>query len=308
MGLALSSIMQNAANVTLNEADVLPQDEAGFSALLRLRQGSSARATWVVEASPGGTMVSVGSDAACDWQVRAAFVPARAFSVLVVGGRTFVRSGPEPGVLLDGKPMVDGWVQVHNGARIDVGLARMEVTMGYGDWLAPGENTQAKRSPLLQTVPYELDDDEESGRETIHELNNRKPHAVVEPTAPRAATQAGAAQAARDGKAAAWRGQIADRRARQGNAPRRNATIELTLDDLDYMGTPVVNLPGVGAANDREVSGEYAVPDPTTRYSAAPSLLGRETPKDKSKLWRYAVAGVVTVSAYGGWVYLLDFL
>ncbi|MDB4986808.1 MAG: hypothetical protein JWN04_1986, partial [Myxococcaceae bacterium] len=125
--------MQHVA-ASLNETMLEhPGAARGFCAFLRLRQGASERATWILEETPGGTMISVGSDSACDWQIRAAFVPARAFSLLIVGGRTFVRSGPEPGVLLDGKPVDDGWVQVPHGGRIDVGLARLEVTMGYAD-------------------------------------------------------------------------------------------------------------------------------------------------------------------------------
>jgi hypothetical protein len=102
-----------------------------FSASLRLQQGGSARATWLLTESPGGTMISVGADSACDWQIRAAFVPARAFSILVLNGRAFVRSGPEPGLLIDGKPVDDSWNPLPGQARIDIGLARFEVRTGY---------------------------------------------------------------------------------------------------------------------------------------------------------------------------------
>jgi hypothetical protein len=79
--------------------------------------------------------------------------------------------------------------------------------------------------------------------------------------------------------------------------------MELSLDDLDYMGTQAV--PSTRAP---AVSGEYEVRGPADDDDAAPSLLGSTRARDKSKLWRYAVAGVFTAGAYGGWVYLLDYL
>lgn len=322
-GLALRSGMPNAAQATLSEADAQPMGEGGFSAFLRLRQGSSARATWVLEESPGGTMISVGADDACDWQLRAAFVPARAFSILVVGGRTFVRSGPEPGVLLNGKPLDDGWVQIHNGGRIDVGLARLEVNMGYG--LQPGataaqasvqapqphiapksaprkfapkatlgygpydpsqSQSQVPQSQSPQSQLVDHVDGTYQPAETIHELRNPK-------KAPQGRQADPSAFTARTTAAA---------------SPRpRNTTIELSLEDLDYMGTRASSLPHMPDPR-REISGEFAVGDVGYGPDGAPSLLGGTSRKDKPKLWRYALVGACTVGAYGGWVFLLDYL
>lgn len=296
--LALRSGMEYAAKATLNEADAQPRGDSTFSAFLRLRQGASARASWVLEETPGGTMVSVGADLACDWQLRAAFVPARAFSILVVGGRTFMRSGPEPGVLLNGKPLDEGWVQVPDGARIDVGLARIEVTMGYSEWAPSIDQAFDLRSPFNppsarapESAPQAHADDA-FVRQAVHELHNRK-----QPQPSLRSTQA------YDGFTGEPRAHAPAPRP-VGAAPRkRNSTIELSLDDLDYMGTQAV----AQARHEGDISGEYAVggADPEL---IAPSLLGGERPKDKSKLWRYAVLGVFTAGAYGGWVYLLDYL
>jgi hypothetical protein len=282
--LALRSGMEHAAKATQNEADATARGDSTFSAFLRLRQGASARASWVLEETPGGTMISVGADLACDWQLRAAFVPARAFSILVVGGRTFMRSGPEPGVLLNGKSLEDGWVEVPDRARIDVGLARLEVTMGYSEWAPSIDQAFDLRSPFNPVNPAG-GAEEQLGRQTIHELRNRKHHDVD--------LRSTHAYDTRTGKPL-------------GAAPaprRRNSTIELSLDDLDYMGTQA----GAQARDDSEVSGEFAV-GALDGDQAAPSLLGSDRPRDKSKLWRYAVAGVFTAGAYGGWVYLLDYL
>jgi hypothetical protein len=169
-----------------------------FSVFLRLRHGGAARATWLLTEAAGGTMISVGTDSACDWQIRAAFVPARAFSVLVVGGRAFARSGPESGLLLNGKPVGEGWASLPQNARIDIGLARIEVVSGYADelsaqgtdepcWQQPHERAHVVRDAR------ELDSGE---RQVMH-------------TRPVAAKPADV----------------------------NNSTIELKLEDLDYAGT-----------------------------------------------------------------------
>jgi hypothetical protein len=209
-------------------------------------------------------------------------VPARAFSILVVGGRTFMRSGPEPGVLLNGKALDEGWVQVPDKARIDVGLARIEVTMGYSEWAPTIDQAFDLRSPFNPHTTA----DEPFGWQTVHELNNRKQ--------PEPSLRSTHAYDTRTGKPLP----------KVAAAPRkRNSTIELSLDDLDYMGTQAA----AQARDDRDASGEFAVGG-AVDDQVAPSLLGSDRPRDKSKLWRYAVAGVFTAGAYGGWVYLLDYL
>jgi hypothetical protein len=301
--------MQHATKATLSEADVPPSGERTFSAYLRLRQGASARATWVLEESPGGTMISVGADLVCDWQLRAAFVPARAFSMLVIGGRTFIRSGPEPGVLLNGKALDEGWVPVPDGARIDVGLAQLEVTMGYSDWAPSIDQAFDLRSPFNPATPAGNAADADHGRrQAVHELHNRKPQAGMHSSA-----QAHEARAQDSrmhetrGYGHETRGYGTDARGRQPASRARNATMELSLDDLDYMGTQAVP-----STRQHAVSGEFEVGGATRAADNddddAPSLLGSTRARDKTKLWRYAVAGVFTAGAYGCWVYLLDYL
>ena len=83
-------------------------------------------------------MITVGSDAECDWKIKAASVPAHALSVLLLQGTVYVRSGNEGGVVLDGRPLGTAWQPVEEGARLDIGLARLEISMGgepvLGDW------------------------------------------------------------------------------------------------------------------------------------------------------------------------------
>jgi hypothetical protein len=291
--------MQHASKATRNEADAQPSGDRTFSAYLRLRQGASARATWVLEESPGGTMISVGSDLVCDWQLRAAFVPARAFSMLVVGGRTFIRSGPEPGVLLNGKVLDEGWVPVADGARIDVGLAQLEVTMGYSDWAPSIDQAFGLHSPFN---PATSADDDQYERQAVHELRNRKqaaevPGAHTDDTHPQDTRRhATRMHATRGYEEADGRGH------KPAGSRARGVTMELSLDDLDYMGTQAV----ASAARQHAASGEFEVRGAVD--DDAPSLLGSTRASDKSKLWRYALAGVFIAGAYGGWVYLLDYL
>jgi len=197
--------MEQAAAFNTNEEALV-----GTAALLRLRQGGSTRATWILEESSGGTMITVGADPSCDWQIRAAFVPARAFSVLLLNGTTFVRPGQELGVLLNGRTLDQGWTPLEEGARIDVGLARLEVVSAPTAAVDYGPGVR--------------------GLESMRELDS-------------------------------------------GTYPSARA------------------FPGL---DEREL--------------AVPALLEDDERKDRGGVWRYALAGVATACAYGGWVFLLDYL
>ncbi len=264
--------MEQAATVTTidelgNEVGV-----PGFAALLRLRQGSSERASWLLDEVLGGTMITVGSDPVCDWQIRAAFVPGRAFSILVVGGRAFVRSGPELGVLLNGRAIDDGWTPLPHEARVDVGLARVEVIVGYdGNW---ADQTGAYRP-------------------------------VDPPRAPSGAARGGwfdSAEAASE-PAHAYDGAREPReRARHpGNAPRERARSSRAASTEPphraRTSRPSVDFDPQGELESMRYteSGEYEV---------VPALLEDDAPK--GSFWRYALIIAITAGAYGGWLVLLD--
>lgn len=164
-------------------------------------------------------MISVGTDPTCDWQIRAAFVPPRAFSILLVAGNLFVRSGPEHGVLLNGKAVEDGWTPVPHHARIDVGLARLEVALGYGD------------TPVELIEPLRTFETPASGQRAI---------------------------------------------------PTIEVDVTRELEDVPF-GDP-------------------------EQSEVVPALLDEAPPASRGALKRYALLGVITVSAYGGWIALLDYL
>jgi hypothetical protein len=222
--------MEQAASYTMHE-----QISHGVTAHLRLRQGSSARATWILEESPGGTMVTLGADPTCDWQVRAAFVPARACSVLLLGGSVYVRPGREGGVLLNGRPTEDdAWTEVPDGARVDIGLARFEV-------LTERHGAQYDTGPHFQAAPP-------------------RPHGY------------GYGQA---------EGEVS-------GAYERHTRGFDAVRELD--------------------SGTYPVSDESDGDRVPAVLADEDERRDRSPLWRYALAGVATACAYGGWIFLLDYI
>lgn len=260
--------------------------DSRLRAFLRLRQGASARGSWILDEVPGGTMISIGSDPSCDWQVRAAFVPPRAFSILLVGGAVFVRTGPEPGVLLNGKALDDGWVPVPNGARIDCGLARLEVTAGFEAPIA-AEPTGAFR--IVDTVP--------AGQGTWQAAPGAPIPGVPEASAP-SAWDAPPAPAAAPTPTSSPRS-----RASQGSGARRRTT-----GSRDLKQTIRGHAPRPGATSQplevtRELEDVFTDPGAP---DVVPALLEDEAPAKRSSKWRYAAFGVLTASAYGGWLVLLD--
>lgn len=241
--------MEQAETIVTHRGAVLP-----VSACARLRQGSSARATFILEEAARGTTITVGADAACDWQIRAAFVPPSAFALRLVDGQVEVQAGKDQSVLLNGKLLGDGWVPVPNGARIDVGLARVEVSVGIGvahydahrvrrAGFAVGGAESSRGHALLDALPLE-------GVRAAVSLPPLPPPAAA-PTA-------------------------------------------------EYV-PPAVLLRGFP-----EESGEFEVY--RHRRDSSPALLERPAAGDTGALRRYALVGVVTACAYGGWLALLDHL
>jgi predicted component of type VI protein secretion system len=296
-----------------------------FSAFLRLRHGGASRTTWLVTETTGGNMISVGADAACDWQVRAAFVPPRAFSILVVGERAFVRSGPEPGLLLDGKPVDDNWTPLSSQARIDIGLARFEVRTGYAQQASEEPVLELTRPRVpsrpaavtetaamahtavvqrLETVPSKRRrkrtmETQEYGRvgtsARVQPVGvSRAPVAVApwaEAAHPAQATELPRTQA----RTHAWTPRANEPLfTTPATAERpRSSTIELNMNDLDYAGTLPLSV-GDGR------SGEYVM---------SPSLLGSDEitrVTSRAGSWRYLMMGAGVASAYSAWLYLLD--
>jgi hypothetical protein len=228
--------MEQAATLVTHRRSVLP-----ISASVRLRQGSSARATWILQEAPGGTTIRVGADSTCDWQIRAAFVPPQAFSLRLLDGEVRVQAGRDQSVLLNGKLLGEGWVAVPSGARIDVGLARVEVTTGY--------DTGSFASPQLRAATFVTGGSEPPRRVSHPPLFEALP--ASDP-------------------------QESDRQlhAMLGWAPP-------------------------------EESGEFEV---HRRRDSSPALLDNDRSSDKGALRRYALMGVATACAYGGWLALLDHL
>lgn len=129
---------------------------------IRLTQGSSDDSVWVLEEGAGGTFLTIGSDPECEWQIRAAGMPAHALSVLLVGGLVYVRSGPQRGVRLDARLLSEDWTQVERDARIDVGLAQLEIKLGKDKLLPSLRDVHAAaqaeaRGPHVYAASLELE-------------------------------------------------------------------------------------------------------------------------------------------------------
>ncbi len=125
-------------------------DQAPQVTCIHLKQGSSDDSVWVLEEGVGGTFLTIGSDPECEWQIRAAGMPAHALSVLLVGGLVYVRSGPQRGVRLDGQLLSEDWKQVEQDARIDVGLAQLEIKLGKNALLPSLRDVHAAASAQPQ--------------------------------------------------------------------------------------------------------------------------------------------------------------
>jgi hypothetical protein len=132
---------------------------------IRLTGGASDDSVWVLEEGVGGTFLTIGSDPECEWQIRAAGVPAHALSVLLINGMVYLRSGPQRGARLNGALLNEDWQQAHANARIDIGFARLEIKLGKEALLPslrdvhvpPAELHEASAERSSRPAPSELE-------------------------------------------------------------------------------------------------------------------------------------------------------
>jgi hypothetical protein len=160
-----------------------------LTACLRLSRGSSHQPLWLLHDVAGGTTITVGSAASCDWQVRAAHVAPHALSVLLIGGAVFVAAGPNADARLNGAPLPEAWTQVLGAARIDLGLARLTLTWDEKPRASDASRGEAstERGPAAQRIPGER-----SGRVRIRapeEIAARVAAMRAQPKAARARNQ-----------------------------------------------------------------------------------------------------------------------
>lgn len=279
--VALSIVMQQVAN-THSKVASGPAPKRQMTACLRLSRGASAQATWLLEDAPGGTTIRVGADATCDWQIRAACVPDHALTVMLVGGTLFVKSSQSGGVLLDGRQLGQPWTEVTNGARLDIGLSRIEIALGEASSAFDGL-PQAYVAPIdtrdlpyesMRTMEYRLDDIDQ---ESIY---------INEPgTSPQAATFAELTQPQQ-----ALRESLIPRESQRESVIPRESRVP-------RQSAPELNRPSF--------LGRLSRPS----MMGAPSLLDDgTTEKGGTNLRKLALAGLATALAYAGWLMLLDHL
>jgi predicted component of type VI protein secretion system len=271
--------MQHAAN-TRQEASAA---SVAITACLHLQRGSSSQATMFLEDVPGGTSITVGADPDCDWQIRAACVPAHALSVLLLSGNLFVRSTCEGDVLLDGRPLGDNWVAVQSGARLDIGLAQLVVALGAAH--------SAFEGPTLGTLSY-------TEAELPLPLATARQHSLSRAT--RLGIPVWSAGASQD--APAWSAGGSERApARSAGASERGGTLAAAAARIEAQAPT----PRAATLRMEPMDARDSVAPGRHSRGFAPSLLG-EDQRSSSGVWPYVLAGLVTLVAYAGWVMVLD--
>jgi hypothetical protein len=96
---------------------------------VRLVRGSSRQApSWLLQAGPGGTPLSIGAGARCEWRIRAAGVPDQALWLMLTEHGLYARAAHERTVRVDGKPLPSDWLPIPSAARIDIGMAGLTVS------------------------------------------------------------------------------------------------------------------------------------------------------------------------------------
>lgn len=108
---------------------------------LRLVRGSSREPDRLLADRTFQTVLSVGSDVSCDWQIVAEDVPALALWMRASPGGLLVRAAPACPVSIDGQLLGSLWTPAASGSRISVGGAAFEVGLS-------GRSRRAQRERL----------------------------------------------------------------------------------------------------------------------------------------------------------------
>lgn len=244
------------------------------TACIRLKQGSSARATYLLEDTAGGTTITVGADPGCDWQIRAAGVANFALDLLLLGGNMFAKCPLDSTVLVDGRQLGSNWVEVTSGARIHIGLAQLELTMG-------------EKASAFEHLPQAFDP---------------SPRARVQDSLPRARVQ--------DAQRTLVMGEeetiIVEpdleviRPDMEDELDLKKTTVFSPASEQDYRPS-FVDPPTRPSLVERLSRASL--------FDRAPTLLDDGVESiPRRNLWRYALAAGATAVAYAGWLALLDTL
>lgn len=142
----------------MNTVTVLrtPSLNAGLQhALLRLRAGASPWPSWKFDESDRGLQISVGADPHCDWQISSAGVEEQELEIIFTGRALLVRSArPHEGARLDGQRLGEGWTALKDGARLDFGLAAIDVTLVFAQNTQDAAWVPPRARPTLQQAGF----------------------------------------------------------------------------------------------------------------------------------------------------------
>lgn len=109
---------------------------------LRLVRGNASEPDRMLREPSAGSIISVGSDAACDWRIDADDVPPLALWIRALPGGLFVRAAGSCAVTVDGYQLGTLWTPVDQGSCVSVGGAAFEVGLCGRSRAAQSERLQ----------------------------------------------------------------------------------------------------------------------------------------------------------------------
>jgi len=105
-------------------------DDGHECAVLRLRAGASPFPCWKFSEYDQGLQILIGSDPSCDWRILSAGVREQELQIFFSGRALLARSmRPRLGARVNGARLDAGWIPLQNGARLEIGLACIEVNL-----------------------------------------------------------------------------------------------------------------------------------------------------------------------------------
>jgi hypothetical protein len=128
-----------------------------YGLALRLRRGASDIVSWSADRGSIRGTLSVGADPTCDWSIRGPGIAPVELWVSAPEGRLRVKSArPGSGARLDGAVLGDGWVTLEPGSRLEFGFACLALEFDAAPLSGGGE---AVREMAVSFLGESLADD-----------------------------------------------------------------------------------------------------------------------------------------------------
>lgn len=241
-----------------------------YGLALRLRRGASDVVCWSCDrASMRGTL-SIGSDPACDWTVRGPGIAPVELYVKAPDGRLRVKSArPGEGVRVDGQVLGDGWVILEPGSHIEFGFACLALEFDA----APLGGDDVMREAAVEFLGTPLPDAAgKTPAPSFKEINASDPTPTVSSLGDISISQA-------------------------PKKERRDATLPGIGTSQPHVYTPTMPTP-VRPRPEGEVKGRVR--------EAADVFRGPPVSSRRGAVALYGFIALLTLCAYGGWLFLLE--